>query len=260
MRKHLWKAVTLAAVLVMTVSVLSAMAAEKKSKPAPAGKASEQTMPGCGMKGEMGKEMPGCGTKGGMGKEMPGCGTKGGMGKGMAACCCCCKSGDMKGCGMKGGMGEGMPGCGMKGGMGEGMPGCGMKGGMGRGMAGGSRGGPGMMGPGMGPGNGPMLRLQGLDLTADQQKKLADIHERLARQTIQSQADLRIATMDLQKLMRDDTPDKAKIDAQIDRIAQLRVLMAKSRMAALLEVRAMLSPEQLKKWQAGPMEEEEDSD
>ena len=118
--------------------------------------------------------------------------------------------------------------------------------------------GPGMR-PGMGAGHGPMM-LQGLDLTAEQQKKVAVIHERQARLMVQAQADLRIATMDLQKLMRAETPDKAKIDAQIDKLAQLRAGMQKSRTATLLEVRALLTPEQLKKWQAGPMGDEEEDD
>jgi Spy/CpxP family protein refolding chaperone len=181
-----------------------------------------------------------------MGEGMPGCGMKGGMGEGMP------------GCGMKGGMGEGTPGCGMKGGMGKGMPGCRMNGEMGRGMEGGPMRGPGM-GPGMGAGNGRMM-LQGLDLTAEQQKKLADIRERQERLAVQAQADLRLATMDLQKLMRADTPDQAKIDAQIDRVAQLRAQMQKSRTATLLEVRAMLTPEQLKKWYEATMGDEEEAD
>ena len=77
---------------------------------------------------------------------------------------------------------------------------------------------------------------------------------------VQAQADIRIATMDLQQLMRAETPDQAKIDAQIDRVAQLRAQMQKSRTATLLEVRAMLTPEQLKKWHAGPMGDEEEAD
>ena len=240
MRKHLWKAVALAAVLVMTVSVLTALAQEKKAKPAPAPKASEQAMPGCGMKGGAAREMPGCSMKGGMAKEMAGCGMKGGMGKGMGDCC--------EGGGMRGGM----TGCCMTGGMGKGMPGCGMKGGMG--MAGGA-----MCGPGMGAGQGAMM-LEGLGLTAEQQKKVQELHERQARQQIQAGADLQLATMDLQKLMRADAPDKAKIDAQIDKVAQLRAQMQKSHMATMLEVRAMLTPEQLKMWQAGPMGAGEESD
>jgi Spy/CpxP family protein refolding chaperone len=175
------------------------------------------------------------------GKGMAGCSSHGGDmkgGKGMAGCSS--HGSDMKGCGMKGGMGKGMPDCGMKGGMGGGMEGC---------------------GPGMGAGHGPMM-LKGLDLTADQQKKVAVIHEKQARLMVQAQADTRIAEMDMQQLMRAETPDKAKIDAQIDKLAQLRAGMQKSRTATLLEVRALLTPEQLKKCQAGPMgdEEEEEDD
>jgi Spy/CpxP family protein refolding chaperone len=166
---------------------------------------------------------------------MPGCGMKGGMDKGMAGCC---KSGDMKGCGMKGGMGKGMPGCGMKGGMGRGMEGC---------------------GPGMGAGHGAMM-LKGLGLTADQQKKVAVIHEKQARLMVQAQADVRIAELDMQALMHAETPDKAKIDAQIDKLAQLQSGMKKSHTATLLEVRALLTPEQLKKFHAGPMGDQEDYD
>jgi Spy/CpxP family protein refolding chaperone len=270
MRKNHWKAVAVAAVFLMTVPALLALAADKTAKTKPAGKATEQMMPGCTMHGGAEKEaasgMPGCGMKGGMDKgaaaccksgDMTGCGMKGG--KGMSGCCM--HGGDMKGCGMKGGKGmaccakhgDDMKGCGMKGGMG--MKG-GPMGGPGMGMAGGPMCGPGM-GPGMGAGHGAMM-LHGLDLTADQQKKVEAIHERAQRQMIQQQADLRIATMDLQQLMRADSPDKAKIDAQIDRVSQLRAGMQKSHTATLLEVRTLLTPEQRKKFQAGPMGEEED--
>ena len=56
--------------------------------------------------------------------------------------------------------------------------------------------------------------------------------------------------MDLRKLARADTPDPAQIYAQIDKVAQIRVQMAKAHAGALLEARALLTPEQLKKWHA----------
>jgi Spy/CpxP family protein refolding chaperone len=170
------------------------------------------------------------------------------------------------GCEMKGGK----AGCGMHGGgamgcdpRGAGMPGCGMHGGMGPGMgAGRMRGAVGCGGPaGRGMAAGPMMpMLEGLDLTAEQQAKLADIQERQARQAIGIGADLRLAAMDLQKLVRAEAPDREKINAQIDKMAQLRVQMQKSRIATLLEVRSLLTPDQLKKWHAGPMEDESDED
>ena len=231
MRKNRWKAVAIAAVLMMTVPALLALAADKAAKTKPVGKTAEQSMPGCSMHGGAGMDVA---------AGMPGCGMKGSAGKAG-----CCMHGDMKGCGMKGDMGKGMPGCGMKGEMG-------------RGMAGGPMCGPGM-GPGMGAGHGAMM-LKELDLTAAQEKKVEALHEKQARLMVQNQADIRIATMDLQQLMRAESPDKAKIDAQIDKLAQLRAGMQKSRTATLLEVRALLTPEQLKKCQAGLMGDEEEDD
>ena len=264
MRMNHWKAVTVAAVFLMAVPAVLALAADKTTKtPKPAARTSEQAMPGCTMHGGADKAMPACGAKGSMEKGMAGCSKQGGEMKG------CSKGGDIKGCCMKGGMGKAgccksgdMMACGMKGEMGKGMAGGPM---CGPGMAGGPMCGPGMrggpMGPGMagGAGRGAMM-LHGLDLTPDQQKKVEAIHERAQRQMIQQQADLRIATMDLQQLMRADSPDKGKIDAQIDKLAQLRAGMQKMHTATLLEVRALLTPEQLKKFQAGPMGGEEEDD
>jgi Spy/CpxP family protein refolding chaperone len=261
MRKNHWKAVAVAAVLMMTMPALLALAADKTEKTKVAGKTAEQSMPGCSMHGGADKAadavMPGCGMKGGKGKagcskscDMKVCAVKGE--KEMTVCVVA--GGEMKGCGMKGGKGMAdcsshggeMKGCGMKGGMGKGMPGCGMKGPMGSGMA-------------DGPKCGPMLKA--LDLTAEQQKKVDAIHEKQARLMVQAQADIRIAEMDMQQLMRAETPDKAKIDAQIDKLSQLQAGMQKSRTATLFEIRALLTPEQLKKFPANPMmggEEEDD--
>ena len=109
----------------------------------------------------------------------------------------------------------------------------------------------------------PLLRyiIEAVEITTpEQQKKVEIIHEKQARLMVQAQADVRIAEMDLQQLMRAETPDKAKIDAQIDKLAQLRAGMQKSHTATLIEVRALLTPEQLKKFQAGPMGDEEEDD
>lgn len=253
MRKNHWKAVAVAAVLMMTMPALLALAADKTDKTKSDGKTTEQSMPGCTMHGGADKGadagMPGCGMKGGKGKagcskscDMKVCAVKGD--KEMTVCVVA--GGEMKGCRMKGGKGMagcsshggGMKGCDMKGGMGKGMPGCGMKGGMGPGMA-------------SGPKCGPMLKT--LNLTAEQQEKVDAIHGKLARQMVQVEADVRIAEMDMQQLMSAETLDKARIDAQIDRVSQLRAGMQKSRIATLFEIRALLTPEQLKKFSVGPL-------
>lgn len=132
----------------------------------------------------------------------------------------------------------------------------------------GGPGGPGMMGgpggmggPGMhrgmgGPGGGRMGRMAHrfamVDLTDAQRDKMRDIHERQMRRGIQARADLQLARMDMQKLMRSDKPEAAALNAQVDRMAKMRADQAKAHIGAFLEARALLTPEQLKKFNEGP--------
>jgi Spy/CpxP family protein refolding chaperone len=117
------------------------------------------------------------------------------------------------------------------------------------------------MGPGMRRG-GPMHRemrhrMMGafarLDLTDAQKKQLAEVHEKQQRKAIQSRADLDVARLDMRKAMRAETPNAASINAQIDKISKLRADAQKSRVAAFLEARALLTPEQQKQLREGPM-------
>src|SRR5512134_1599118 len=79
------------------------------------------------------------------------------------------------------------------------------------------------MGRGMGPGPGRGMRRgpggegaaalrEKLNLTEDQKSKLADIRDRRARAAIPIEGDLRIAGLDLRKLMRADKPDQRAIE------------------------------------------------
>lgn len=106
----------------------------------------------------------------------------------------------------------------------------------------GMRGGPGM---GRGGPGGAEFR-EKLNLSDDQKAKLADIRDRHERAGIPIHGDLRIASLDLRKLMRADKPDQRAIDAQIDRIASLRATLHKARVAGMLEARAVLTPAQQK--------------
>lgn len=89
------------------------------------------------------------------------------------------------------------------------------------------------------------LRKQ-LNLTEEQRTKLADIHDRSARASIPIQGDIKIAGLDLRKLVRADKPDQRAIDAQIDKMAGLRAKLQKSHIASMLEARSVLTPEQRK--------------
>jgi Spy/CpxP family protein refolding chaperone len=108
-------------------------------------------------------------------------------------------------------------------------------------------GGPGMRGPGlrgaeMRERHGAMMRE--LDLTKEQRDKVADLREKQERAAIRMRADLQTARLDLRRLMRADKPDRAAIDRQIDRMAQLGADMRKARVGMMLDVRALLTPEQ----------------
>ena len=86
-----------------------------------------------------------------------------------------------------------------------------------------------------------------LDLTDAQKTKIADIRDRQMRKGIQQQADLRIASLDLGKLMRADKPDQRAIDSQIDKMATMRASLQKARIGAMLEMRSVLTDDQRQK-------------
>ena len=113
----------------------------------------------------------------------------------------------------------------------------------------------GMGGPGMhgGPGLRGMrgMRMRHMQMMAEhlglsdaQREKLRDIHEGSMRGNIQARADIRIAQMDLHRLLREDHVDRGAVDAQIDRIARLRTQRSHARMAAMLDARDVLTSEQ----------------
>ena len=88
------------------------------------------------------------------------------------------------------------------------------------------------------------MRLARLDLSDEQRGRLAAIRDHQQRKAIQARADLAIARLDLRALLRADNPQGTAIDAQIDRLARMRAELAKSRVAAMLEGRSVLTPEQ----------------
>jgi Spy/CpxP family protein refolding chaperone len=118
----------------------------------------------------------------------------------------------------------------------------------GRGMRG-PRGRMGMHHPGGRPG---MAAMQRLDLTDAQREKLRGIHDQAARRQIELRAKIATARLDLRKLMRADKPDLAAINAQIDRLAQWRAGAEKARVAAMLEARGVLTPDQRRMLREGP--------
>jgi Spy/CpxP family protein refolding chaperone len=111
--------------------------------------------------------------------------------------------------------------------------------GMGHGRMGGMHGKQGMRGR-----HGAMS--EKLNLTDRQKEQMADVHEKAQRQMIPIRSGLAEARLDLRKLMRDESPNQAQIDAAIDRMAKLRADAQKAHVAARLEARSLLTPEQRK--------------
>lgn len=95
-------------------------------------------------------------------------------------------------------------------------------------------------------GMGPRIA-QALGLSDEQKHRIADIRDAMMKKNAQTRADLVSARIDLRRLMRADTPDRQALDSQIDRIAELRAAMLKTRLAGHLQMRDVLTPEQQKK-------------
>lgn len=124
-------------------------------------------------------------------------------------------------------------------------------------------------GPGMGPGFGqhrpPMERSFGfangqfwnnpdamkqLTLTDDQRKAMDGILQDHRMKLIDMQATLRKAEVEMIPLMKADTPDRAAIEAQIDKVVSARADLEKANARFLLDIRMQLKPDQWKQLQA----------
>jgi Spy/CpxP family protein refolding chaperone len=115
----------------------------------------------------------------------------------------------------------------------------------------------------MGRGRGMGNALRQLDLTDDQKRRMADIRDKQQRSAIRAQADMKIAQLDLRKLMRADTPDRRAIDLQIEKLGSMRTTMQKSRVGMMFDMRAVLTQEQRDKLKdmredGGPREDRRD--
>jgi periplasmic protein CpxP/Spy len=91
---------------------------------------------------------------------------------------------------------------------------------------------------------------QKLGLTADQQKRMDDIFQQNRLKLIDLNAAVQKAEVTMEPLVSADQPDEARIEAQIDQVAQARAELEKANARFLLAIRRVLTPEQWKKLQA----------
>jgi len=88
-----------------------------------------------------------------------------------------------------------------------------------------------------------------LTLTDDQRKAMDGILQDHRMKLIDMQATLRKAELEMGPLMKADTPDRAAIEAQIDRVVGARADLEKANARFLLDIRMQLKPDQWKQLQ-----------
>jgi Spy/CpxP family protein refolding chaperone len=98
-------------------------------------------------------------------------------------------------------------------------------------------------------GGPPADAFERLDLTDAQRGKLAEVRDKHRRAAVPIEGDLKLARMDLEKLMRSEKPDANAVSRQVDKISNLRAQLMKNRLTGLIEARTVLTPEQQKKLQ-----------
>lgn len=83
-----------------------------------------------------------------------------------------------------------------------------------------------------------------LDLTAEQKEKMEAIRYNQRRKLVQMRADLQVARMDLQQVMKQDAPSKAEVKKKVAEINRLRSAMFEQQVDGRLEQQSVLTPEQ----------------
>jgi periplasmic protein CpxP/Spy len=91
---------------------------------------------------------------------------------------------------------------------------------------------------------------QQLGLSADQKKKMDDIFQQNRLKLVDLHAAVQKAEITMEPLVAADQPDVARIEKQIDNVAQARAELEKANARMLLGIRGVLTPEQFQKLQA----------
>jgi Spy/CpxP family protein refolding chaperone len=87
-----------------------------------------------------------------------------------------------------------------------------------------------------------------LGLSADQVKKLEQLRDNFQRQSIRTDADLKIIEMDIVALTDSPTTEVAKVESKIREGEKLRADLRIARVRAIEQAKAVLTPEQRRKF------------
>jgi len=96
--------------------------------------------------------------------------------------------------------------------------------------------------------NNPNIVKQ-LNLTDDQRKAMDGILQDHRMKLIDLQANLRKAELEMAPLMKADTPERAAIEAQINKVVSARAELEKANALFLLDIRMQFKPDQWKQLQ-----------
>lgn len=88
---------------------------------------------------------------------------------------------------------------------------------------------------------------ESLGLSTDQVRKLEQLRDDFQRQSIRTEADLKIVDLDIAGLLESDPVDVAKVEAKIREAEKLRSDVRIARIRAIEQAKALLSKEQKKK-------------
>lgn len=83
-----------------------------------------------------------------------------------------------------------------------------------------------------------------LVLTDEQRAKIEDISFNVRRAAIQQLAVLRVQRLELEHMMKADTPNRAAIDKKVQEVAQAQTTIMRARVNALMDLRDVLTKQQ----------------
>ena len=108
-------------------------------------------------------------------------------------------------------------------------------------------------GRGKGPGHGRMLSPEMLERAADRLglddatlKSVKDQAYAAQKEMITLKADLQRARLDLRRMLDGEQPDRSQVMSQVDTVSKLQTALHKKRLGLMLDIRAMLTPDQVK--------------
>jgi len=93
-----------------------------------------------------------------------------------------------------------------------------------------------------------------LGITADQASKIRQETFEFRKTAIRGRADFQVRHLELQDLLRADSPDRAAIDKKLDEISAARLAQSKAEVHYRLDMREILTPEQRQKLKQMRME------